>query len=77
MDRARAALLLAQFERAVIDHGDLGTIPLFSPDAQEQRHINATRRNIKAQYTKARNRLLKALLNPEQPFVLTTPTQEN
>jgi hypothetical protein len=49
------------FERAVNDAFEEGAIPLYSDDREEQRMINAARRRIRSNYTRARNRLLKML----------------
>ena len=61
VDRKKAEGLVAAFERAVTDFGDLGTIPEFSDDREEQRAITVLRSSIRANYTRARNRLLKEL----------------
>jgi hypothetical protein len=53
--------MLDAFESAVYDKAFEGTIPAWSPDREEQKLIDAARRRIKTNYTKARNRLLKAL----------------
>lgn len=57
----RQEKLIDQFERAVEEQAFLGTIPVYSHDREEQQAIDATRKHIKANYTRARNRLLKEL----------------
>jgi hypothetical protein len=53
--------IVAQFERAVAEHEFIGTIPLYSEDADEQRRINAERRRLVSNLTKTRNNLLREL----------------
>ncbi len=57
----KAERLVAAFEDAVNDHVFLGTIPDFSPDPEEQQAIDRERRRIQTNYTRTRNRLIKAL----------------
>lgn len=57
--RAVAERLLDRFESAVIDHEDLGSIPVFADDPDEQRAIDRERRIRKSNYTRTRNRILK------------------
>lgn len=61
----KAERLVAQFEAAVAEHEELGAIPMFSDNADEQKRIDAERRRIKTAYTSTRNRLLKALENDQ------------
>lgn len=61
MKRAEAERLLDRFEVVASNHDALGSIPVFSDDAEEQRLINFTRRSYKSAYTRTRNRLLKLL----------------
>jgi hypothetical protein len=57
----KADRMIRQFEHAVIEHADLGTIPLWSDEADEQKRINRERERIMGNYMRARIRLLKAL----------------
>jgi hypothetical protein len=57
----KAEKLIAQFEVAASDHDNLGAIPTYSGDPEEQRLIDRERKRIKGNYTRARNRLLRAL----------------
>lgn len=61
----RAETIIEQFERAVLRYDELGSIPVSSEDREEQKHIDNVRANIKRQYMRAYNRLLKALQSPE------------
>jgi hypothetical protein len=57
----KAEKLVAQFEAAVGGYTEIGAIPMYSGDREEQAAIDRERRRIKAAYTRTRNRLLKAL----------------
>lgn len=59
-DTKRFARALERFERAALDRGDLGAIPVFGQDAEEQTLVDATRRRINREYGQARAALVKA-----------------
>jgi hypothetical protein len=63
MSRApgKAEKLIDQFQSAVADYEQLGSIPVSSPDREEQARIDKERSRIAGNYTRAYNRLLKAL----------------
>lgn len=49
------------FERAVLRYDELGAIPKFSDDPEEQYLIDKTRAAIKRQYTRARSTLFRKI----------------
>jgi hypothetical protein len=59
-DPKRFARALERFERAALDRGDPGAIPVFGQDAEEQTPIDAARRRINTEYGQARAALVKA-----------------
>ena len=61
MSSSEIERLVDAFENAVIGMEGLGAIPVFSDDPDEMRAVTAERRRIKANYTRAKNRLLEAL----------------
>lgn len=65
MKLAKARALVHRFCNATHDMAFLGTIPLFSDDPDEQLAINAERRRIHTNFTRAENALIKALTEGE------------
>lgn len=57
----KAERLIAQFEAAADDYANLGSIPVYGQDREEQEVLDRERTRIKTAYTKTRNRLLKAM----------------
>ena len=57
----RAKTLIYRLEVAATEMAFIGTIPVFSDDPDEQRAINAERRRLNTNLTRARNALLRAL----------------
>ena len=64
--KLRPETIIEQFERAVLRYDELGAIPIHSDDKNEQIAIDRTRTNIKRQYMRAYNQLLKALTKDSQ-----------
>ena len=50
---------LERYTVAVSDYNDLGSIPVFGQDAEEQAAIDAARKRIKTAFTRTRNHLIK------------------
>ena len=50
---------LDRYTSAISDYNDLGSIPIFGQDAEEQAAIDAARKRIKTAFTKTRNHVIK------------------
>lgn len=59
----KAKRAIRAFEEAVRDYADLGTIPLYCDDPEEQRSADSMRLAIEHNYVKARAKLERLLEN--------------